>query len=271
MRRIAIIGGGAVGSSIAYHLASHPQFDGQITVVERDPTYRIASSSLSASSIRQQFSTPLNIAMSHYGFEFLRTGGERLEVDADRPALGLHHNGYLFMASESGLEVLRANHAVQKQEGADVALLSPEEIVARFPWMTADGVVEASLGLSQEGWFDGPALLAAFRRKARSLGVSYVAQEAVGLALACGRVSAVRLADGAEGIVRYRGERRRPVVGARRKLGRDRPAGAAEEADGVRDCVQDAAAGLPDGDRSVGHLYAARGGVLSMLPVTREG
>jgi FAD-dependent oxidoreductase domain-containing protein 1 len=198
MRRIAIIGGGAVGSSIAYHLASHPQFDGQITVVERDPTYRIASSSLSASSIRQQFSTPLNIAMSHYGFEFLRTGGERLEVDADRPALGLHHNGYLFMASESGLEVLRANHAVQKQEGADVALLSPEEIVARFPWMTADGVVEASLGLSQEGWFDGPALLAAFRRKARSLGVSYVAQEAVGLALACGRVSAVRLADGAE-------------------------------------------------------------------------
>lgn len=198
MRRIAIIGGGAVGSSIAYHLASHPQFDGQITVVERDPTYRIASSSLSASSIRQQFSTPLNIAMSHYGFEFLRTGGERLEVDADRPALGLHHNGYLFMASELGLEVLRANHAVQKQEGADVALLSPEEIVARFPWMTADGVVEASLGLSQEGWFDGPALLAAFRRKARSLGVSYVAQEAVGLALACGRVSAVRLADGAE-------------------------------------------------------------------------
>ncbi|HTC07833.1 MAG TPA: FAD-binding oxidoreductase [Acetobacteraceae bacterium] len=198
MRRIAIIGGGAVGSSIAYHLASHPQFDGQITVVERDPTYRIASSSLSASSIRQQFSTPLNIAMSHYGFEFLRTGGERLEVDADRPALGLHHSGYLFMAAESGLEVLRANHAVQKQEGADVALLSPEEMVARFPWMTADGVVEASLGLSQEGWFDGPALLAAFRRKARSLGVSYVAQEAVAFALACGRVSAVRLADGAE-------------------------------------------------------------------------
>src|SRR5580704_7697415 len=135
MRKIVIIGGGAVGSSIAYHLASHPAFRGEITVVERDPTYRIASSSLSASSIRQQFSTPLNIAMSRFGFEFLRTGGERLET-------------------------LRENHAVQRAEGADVALLSPGEITARFPWITTDGVAAASFGLTGEGWFDGPALLA---------------------------------------------------------------------------------------------------------------
>ena len=198
MRQIVIIGGGAVGSSSAYHLASHPKFDGQITVVERDPTYRIASSSLSASSIRQQFSTPTCIGMSRYGFEFLREGGRRLEVDGDQPALGLHHSGYLFLSSEAGLDVLRENHAIQKQEGADVALLSPAQVVERFPWMSADGVVEASLGLSREGWFDGPALLAAFRRKARSLGVRYIAQEAVGFAMSGGRISAVKLADGSE-------------------------------------------------------------------------
>jgi glycine/D-amino acid oxidase-like deaminating enzyme len=198
MRKIVIIGGGAVGSSIAYHLASHPAFTGTITVVERDPTYRIASSSLSASSIRQQFSTPLNIAMSRYGFEFLRTGGERLEVDGDRPALGLHHSGYLFMASESGLPVLQENHEIQRREGADVALLTPAELAARFPWITTDGVAAASLGLSGEGWFDGPALLAAFRRKARSLGVTYLANEAVDFVRAGERITAVRLADGAE-------------------------------------------------------------------------
>ena len=198
MRKIVIIGGGAVGSSIAYHLASHPAFRGEITVVERDPTYRIASSSLSASSIRQQFSTPLNIAMSRFGFEFLSTGAERLAVDGDRPALGLRHNGYLFMASDAGLETLRANHAVQCAEGADVGLLSPAEITARFPWIDTSGVAAACFGLSREGWFDGPALLAAFRRKARSLGVRYVAQEAVGLALAGEQVAGVRLADGAE-------------------------------------------------------------------------
>ena len=167
-------------------------------MVERDPTYRIASSSLSASSIRQQFSTPLNIAMSRFGFEFLRTGGERLEVDGDQPALGLRHSGYLFMASAGGLETLRENHAVQRAEGADVALLSPGEITARFPWITTDGVAAASFGLSGEGWFDGPALLAAFRRKARALGVTYVAKEAVDLIRAGERVTGVRLADGVE-------------------------------------------------------------------------
>jgi FAD-dependent oxidoreductase domain-containing protein 1 len=196
--RVVIIGGGAVGSSVAYHLASHRRFEGMITVVERDPTYRIASSSLSASSVRQQFSTPLNIAMSRASFEFLRQGAERLAVDGDLPALGLRHSGYLFMASESGVEVLRANHAVQVREGADVALLTPAELVTRFPWIRPDGVIAASLGMSGEGWFDGPALLAAFRRKARALGVTYLANEAVGFGRVRDRVASVRLADGAE-------------------------------------------------------------------------
>src|SRR6476661_4717099 len=78
---VAIIGGGAIGSSIAYFLASDPTFDGHVTVIERDPTYRQASSALSASSIRQQFSTPENIRMSRFGFGFLADAGRHLAVD----------------------------------------------------------------------------------------------------------------------------------------------------------------------------------------------
>src|SRR5215471_3271729 len=102
---VAIVGGGAVGSSIAYHLASDPNFTGNVIVVERDPTYARASSALSASSIRQQFSTPLNIHLSRYGIGFLRQASELLDVD-----LGLKEPGYLFLASDAGEPVLRANH-----------------------------------------------------------------------------------------------------------------------------------------------------------------
>ena len=67
-----------MGSSIAYHLKSDPNFTGSVAVVERDPTYARASSALSASSIRQQFSTPLNIHLSRYGIGFLRRAPELL-------------------------------------------------------------------------------------------------------------------------------------------------------------------------------------------------
>ncbi len=166
-----------MGSSVAWHLAGDTAFTGTVTVVERDPTYATASSSLSASSIRQQFSTPLNIHLSRYGIGFLRRAPELLGVD-----LGLKEPGYLFLASPAGEAVLRANNAVQRGEGCSVELLDPAALVARFPSVSADGVVLASHGTANEGWFDGPALMQAFRRKAIERGATYVADEVVRLA-----------------------------------------------------------------------------------------
>ncbi len=176
MKTVVIVGGGAMGSSSAYHLTRDPGFDGAVTVIERDPTYSTASSSLSASSIRQQFSTPLNIHLSRYGIGFLRRAPELLGVD-----LGLNEPGYLFLASAAGEAVLRANNAVQRGEGCTVELLDPAALVARFPSVSAEGIVLASHGTANEGWFDGPALMQAFRRKAIEQGAKYVADEVVGL------------------------------------------------------------------------------------------
>ncbi len=173
---VIVIGGGVMGSSVAYHLKSDPAFTGKVTVIERDPTYARASSALSASSIRQQFSTPLNIHLSRYGIGFLRCAGELLGVE-----LGLREPGYLFLASPAGEPVLRANHAIQRGEECAVELLDPPALVGRFPWISTDGVTLASHGTANEGWFDGPALMQGFRRKSRELGAIYVADEVVGL------------------------------------------------------------------------------------------
>src|SRR5262249_51968485 len=151
-----------------------PNFTGKVTVVERDPTYARASSALSASSIRQQFSTPLNIHLSRYGIGFLRRAKDVLGVD-----LGLREPGYLFLASKAGEAVLRANSGIERGEGCSVELLDPAAMVKRFPAMSAAGVALASHGTANEGWFDGPALMQAFRRNARERGAEYLADEAV--------------------------------------------------------------------------------------------
>ena len=192
-----VIGGGAVmGSSIAYHLAAHPSFSGRILVVEKDMTYRQAASSLSLSSIRQQFSSPINIRVGLYGVAFLREARELLSVDGEAPDLSLTENGYLYLASEAGAPILAANHATQIAEGADIVLLTPDALQARFPFLNGEGIAAAAWGRTGEGWFDGHMLTQAFRRKARSLGVAYREGEIAAIEREAGRIAAVRLTSG---------------------------------------------------------------------------
>ncbi|HJQ58420.1 MAG TPA: FAD-dependent oxidoreductase, partial [Vineibacter sp.] len=138
---VVIVGGGAVGSSIAYWLTCDPGWRGRVAVVERDPTYARASSALSASSIRQQFSTPLNIHLSRFGIGFLRRAHELLSLDGEPPVeLGLREPGYLFLASREGEAILRDNHAIQRREDCAVELLDPAALQARFAWLDTAGV-----------------------------------------------------------------------------------------------------------------------------------
>ena len=198
-QRVVIVGGGAIGSAIACFLAAGGR-DFDITVIERDFTYSKASSALSASSIRQQFSSPVNIRMSQYGIEFFRDIGNRLQVDDDRPDIGLVEPGYLYLASAAGEAQLRENHRLQRSQGVDVALLEPEALVARFPWLGADGLALASLGLSGEGWYDGYTVLQAFRRKAVAQGARYLQADACGFDRdsASGRVTGVQVRSGSK-------------------------------------------------------------------------
>ena len=195
-RDIVIVGGGAIGSGIASFLVADPAFRGTVTVIERDPTYSQASSALSASSIRQQFSTPVNIELSRFGIDFLRTIGERLAVDGERPNVGLVENGYLFLASREGAATLRGNHAVQRDHDVDVQLLDASALAKRFSWLSTAGIACGAFGVRGEGWFDGYSLLQAFRRHARSRGVRYVHAQACGFDTRGSRIVAARVQDG---------------------------------------------------------------------------
>ena len=83
--------------------------------------------------------------MSQYSFRWMR----------DHVDISLHEAGYLYLATAAGARTLEENVAIQRGEGADIVLLTPAELAARFPWLALDGIALASLGLSGEGWFDG--------------------------------------------------------------------------------------------------------------------
>lgn len=194
MSDVVILGGGVMGAATACFLAR--DHGAAVTVVERDPSYAQASSSLSLSSIRQQFSQPVNMALSRWSMGFLRRVADELAVADDRPAIGLVEPGYLYLATPAGAATLRGLHALQRAEGVDVALLAPAELAQRFPWLAVDDLGLSSLGLSGEGWFDGPALHRAFRRKAIACSARFVTGAAVGFDTAADRVTGVRCADG---------------------------------------------------------------------------
>jgi len=192
---VVIIGGGVMGSSLAYWLTRlEPTL--AVTVLERDPSYEHASSALSAASIRQQFSTPVNIRISQASIEFLRNVGAELCVDEDHPDIQLREDGYLYLAGTEGMARLRAAHAAQRALGADVALLDRAQLGSNYRWLNAADLALGALGLRGEGWFDGYALLTAFGRKARSQGARYVKADVCGFDIDAGRVTAVLTAQG---------------------------------------------------------------------------
>ncbi|MBS0374312.1 MAG: FAD-binding oxidoreductase [Proteobacteria bacterium] len=184
-----------MGSALAYWLTRlSPGL--AVTVVERDWAYREASSALSAASIRQQYTSAINIRIAQHSIGFLRAVADELEVDGERPSIGLREDGYLYLARPGEAAALGRAQAFQAAHGAAVARLAPAELAMRFPWLATDDLALGTLGLAGEGWFDGHGLLSAFARRARWQGARYLRDEVTGFERDGPRVTALRLASG---------------------------------------------------------------------------
>lgn len=196
---VVIIGGAVIGSAVAYFLTANPDFNGSVLVVERDPSYQKAATSLSSSSIRVQFSNPINVRISQYGSEFIRNFAQTMKVASEpEPDLNFHPGGYLFLANtEEQARTLRENHEVQRACGADVVLWNQEELARAFPHLNVDDILLASYGNSGEGWFNNTGLMYGFKAKAREQGAEYVTDEVVAIGRDGDSVTTVTLKSGA--------------------------------------------------------------------------
>ncbi len=161
---VVIIGGGIVGSSIAYHLTAAGCKN--VLVLEREAHQGKGSTGKSMGGVRAQFSTPVNIQMSLYSIPFYASFEERLGYPCDyRP------QGYLFCATaERHMAYLRANYERQIAMGLkDVRLISADEIRAWFPQLRSDDIIGGSF-CSSDGFVDPYSAMIGFMSRASEHG-----------------------------------------------------------------------------------------------------
>jgi sarcosine oxidase, subunit beta len=163
---VVIIGGGIVGSSIAWHLTHAGCKD--VLVIERESSQGKGSTGKSMGGVRAQFSTPVNIQMSLYSIPFYA----RFEEVVGHPA-DYHPQGYLFLATkDSHLAYLRDNFARQQKLGLTTArLLSDDEIRSMLPQLRSDDVLGGSF-CSTDGFVDPYSVMNGFMASALEHGAT---------------------------------------------------------------------------------------------------
>jgi glycine/D-amino acid oxidase-like deaminating enzyme len=174
---VIIIGGGVTGSGIAFTLMSDG-FKGRIVIVERDPTYEHASSSLATGGIRQQFGTVINIELTRYSVGFYERFDETMAVGGERANAEFQQVGYLFLGAKKNWPILKKRVSLQKDQKIDVKILGPGEIKGIIPDLNTEDLLGATF-CQKDGVFDPNGVLQGFARKARSLGVEFLQDEVV--------------------------------------------------------------------------------------------
>ena len=161
---VVIIGGGIVGSSIAWHLTTAGCKS--VLVIERESAQGKGSTGKSMGGVRAQFSTPINIQMSLYSIPFYA----RFEEELGHPS-GYRDQGYLFVATrDSHLGYLHANLERQKALGLKtVRMLEAAEIRSMLPELRSDDIVGGSF-CSTDGFVDPHSAMTGFMARASEQG-----------------------------------------------------------------------------------------------------
>ena len=174
---ILVIGGGLLGSSVAYHLARTGR-GGRIAVVEPDPTYQFATSPNGAGGVRQLFSRPENVALGRHGLSFYRDFAKTMAVDGQPAEISFRQQGYLFLSDGGDAARMEENFRLQSANGVHAELLDRAGVAERYPSLN---VADVAIGVlsPDDAWIDPYAALMGFRRMARHLGVAYLQERVV--------------------------------------------------------------------------------------------
>ena len=184
-----------MGSSTAYHLTkASPGL--QVAVLEKDPTYEFASTTLSMANVRVQFSLKENIEISLHALEVFENFGRDMAVDGEEPEIAFHQEGNLFLYDEAGAEKAAQAFELQKSLGCPIEQWPPDKISRAYPlYRPGPDIASAYFG-PKDGHLDAYAVVMGYKAKARSLGAEFLKAEVTDISTQGGRVRGVKSADG---------------------------------------------------------------------------
>ncbi len=168
---IVIIGGGAIGCSIAYHLGVRGVRD--VVVLER-ATLGSGSTSKAAGGIRAQFGTEPEIAFSLEALNFFHRCQEELGVNAE-----FRQIGYLtLVTSAEDLAGFRERVALQQRHGVDVGIISAQDARELIPSLNVDDVL-AAVHCPTDGYAGPYEVTMGYVARARERGIRFCEETTV--------------------------------------------------------------------------------------------
>ena len=189
---VVIVGGGIVGSSIAWHLTEAGCRN--VLIIERESHQGKGSTGKSMGGVRAQFATAPNIQMSLYSIPFYARFEERLGLPSEYRA-----QGYLFVATKPAhIKYLETNQRLQKSLGlTQVRMLKREQIVEIVPQLRSDDVLGGSF-CPTDGFVDPYSVMVGFTTRACEQGAMlWRSTEVTGITSDSGHVSWLETTRGA--------------------------------------------------------------------------
>jgi sarcosine oxidase subunit beta len=188
---VAVIGGGCMGASVAYHLAR--QGITRVVLLERESSLGAGSTGRNAGGVRHQFSHEANVRLSIESIALF----ERFEDEVGAP-IDFHQDGYLFLISSAGDEAaFRRAMALQRGLGVTVDWLGPDAVARLAPGVRTDDIRGATF-CARDGICDPNGVTQGFAQAARRMGVEIRRDTTVtGIRVERGRITGVDTDRGA--------------------------------------------------------------------------